>query len=168
MRQGRTQHGAGSDPANRALGSCDGSRLWLGPFTKETCGEPNRLLIRSASNAYFPQMMSVISLPERDEAVGRRLTRCGRISRSSKDRQSQVRAQEGAVKAGLEGISDDEAFAEIQARRLGGAKADKSVKVAELETLVAPKTKLARIGRRDLLRTGVAAVGLGPPVDGAD
>ena len=52
-----------------ALGNCDGSRPWLGPYTKEKCGEPNRLLIRTASNAYFPQVMSVISLPDRDETV---------------------------------------------------------------------------------------------------
>jgi hypothetical protein len=31
--------------SNRALGVCDGSRIWLGPKTKESCGEPNRLLI---------------------------------------------------------------------------------------------------------------------------
>ena len=55
--------------ANHALGSCDGARPWLGAFTKETCGEPSRLLIRSASNAYFPQLMSVISLPDRDPSV---------------------------------------------------------------------------------------------------
>ena len=35
----------------RALGSCNGNRPWLGPGTKESCGEANRLLIRSASNA---------------------------------------------------------------------------------------------------------------------
>src|SRR5205085_9636315 len=56
---------------NIALGHCDGSRPWLGPYTKETCGEPSRLLIRTASNAYFPQLMSVISLPDRDEVVRR-------------------------------------------------------------------------------------------------
>lgn len=53
----------------RALGSCNGSRPWLGPGTKEACGEPNRLLIRSASNAYFPQLMSVISIPDGQTAV---------------------------------------------------------------------------------------------------
>jgi hypothetical protein len=53
------------------LGNCDGSRPWLGPYTKEPCGEPNRMLVRSASNAYFPQTMSVISLPDRDEAIAR-------------------------------------------------------------------------------------------------
>ena len=53
----------------RALGSCNGSRPWLGRGTKESCGEPNRLLIRSASNAYFPQLMSVISIPDTRQPV---------------------------------------------------------------------------------------------------
>jgi len=52
-----------------ALGRCNGSRLWLGAGTRESCGEPNRLLIRSASNAYFPQLLSVISIPDSFEAV---------------------------------------------------------------------------------------------------
>ena len=54
---------------DRALGHCDGYRPWLGPFTREPCGEPNRLLIRTASNAYFPQKLTVISLPDRDQTV---------------------------------------------------------------------------------------------------
>src|SRR5215831_8503503 len=47
-----------------AMGPCDGSRPWLGPRTREACDKDNRLLIRSASNAYFPQLMSVISIPD--------------------------------------------------------------------------------------------------------
>ena len=53
----------------KALGRCDGARPWLGPFTREECDEPNRLLVRHASNAYFPQVMSVISLPDRAETL---------------------------------------------------------------------------------------------------
>jgi len=40
-----------ADMKIRALGQCDGNRPWLGPWSKEKCGEPNRLLIRTASNA---------------------------------------------------------------------------------------------------------------------
>ena len=47
----------------------DGSSPWLGPYTKEGCDELNRLLVRHASNAYFPQVMSVISLPDRNETL---------------------------------------------------------------------------------------------------
>ena len=56
---------------NHSLGLCDGSRRWLGPREEsaEACGEWNRLLIRTASNAYFPQKLSVISMPDRSRAV---------------------------------------------------------------------------------------------------
>jgi hypothetical protein len=47
------------------LGSCQGSRPWLGNHANEECKEPSRLLIRTASNAYFPQVISVLSLPDR-------------------------------------------------------------------------------------------------------
>jgi hypothetical protein len=49
---------------NEDLGYCDGSRPWLGQYAKEPCTHRNRALIRSASNAYFPQLMSVISIPD--------------------------------------------------------------------------------------------------------
>src|SRR5262249_21016635 len=58
--------------ASPALGYCKGERLWLGAASQETCGgengptQPNRLLVRSASNAYFTQVLSVISIPDRD------------------------------------------------------------------------------------------------------
>lgn len=129
--------------ANRALGVCDGSRIWLGPYTKETCGEPNRLLIRSASNAYFPQTMSVISLPERDDTVRRAIDAVWSYVEAVETIDDlKYERKKAAVKAGLEGISDDEAFADIQGRRLGGAKTDKPVKVAELETLITSKDEV--------------------------
>ena len=53
-----------SSPGSGALGHCEGKRPWIGQYARETCGEPYRLLVRTASNAYFPQTMSVISLPE--------------------------------------------------------------------------------------------------------
>lgn len=53
----------------RMLGTCSGARPWLGPNASEACNLPSRLLIRTASNAYFPQVMSVLSLPDRGGAV---------------------------------------------------------------------------------------------------
>jgi hypothetical protein len=46
------------------LGYCNGRRPWLGPLSKEACSNQSKLLVRSASNAYFPQLYSVISIPE--------------------------------------------------------------------------------------------------------
>lgn len=51
------------------LGTCRGARPWLGSNSNEGCNVPSRLLIRTASNAYFPQVVSVLSLPDRGTAV---------------------------------------------------------------------------------------------------
>lgn len=51
------------------LGTCRGARPWLGRNTREDCNQPSRLLIRTASNAYFPQVVSVLSLPDRASAA---------------------------------------------------------------------------------------------------
>jgi hypothetical protein len=45
------------------LGKCNGSRPWLDD-SENTCDENNRLLIRTASNAYFSQTLPVISIPD--------------------------------------------------------------------------------------------------------
>ena len=54
-----------------ALGTCSGARPWLGANQDEPCDQRSRLLIRTATNAYFPQLVSVLSLPDRGLAVER-------------------------------------------------------------------------------------------------
>ena len=44
--------------------SCRGERPWLGPEGREPCKEDTRLLVRTASNSYFPQVMSALSIPD--------------------------------------------------------------------------------------------------------
>ncbi len=39
-------------------------RPWLGKYAKEDCGESSRLLIRTATNAYFSQVVRVLSIPD--------------------------------------------------------------------------------------------------------
>ena len=119
------------------------SRPWLGQYTKEPCGEPNRLLIRTASNSYFPQKMTVISLPDRDETVKQAIDAAWEFLEAVEDiDQLRYERKKAKVKAALDGVTDDEAFAEVQVRRGGGIKQEKKVKVAELETLVASKEEL--------------------------
>ncbi|PZR16700.1 MAG: hypothetical protein DI536_05965 [Archangium gephyra] len=43
---------------------CSGDRPWLGLEGREPCDEEQRFLIRTASNGYFSQTTSVISIPE--------------------------------------------------------------------------------------------------------
>lgn len=129
--------------ANKALGLCNGARPWLGQFANETCGEPNRLLIRTASNAYFPQLISVISLPERDNAVKEVVDSAWEFLETVEDlEQLRYERKKAKVKVLMEGISDEEAYAEILAKRSGVLAETKSVKQAELETLISSKEEV--------------------------
>ena len=128
---------------NRALGHCNGSRPWLGPYTNESCGDPNRLLIRNASNAYFPQLLSVISLPDRDERIKQAVDSIWDTLEAVENlEQLRYERRKAKVKAALEDLTDDEVLAEIQARSTGTDEESKTVKQAELETLMASKQEL--------------------------
>jgi len=126
-----------------ALGHCDGNRPWLGPYTKEKCGEPNRLLIRTASNAYFSQLMSVISLPGRNENVREAVETVWDFIGEVEDLDMlKYERKKAKVNKILEGFSDDEIFAEIKVRRGQSLQQAKSIKQAEMETLTASKEQL--------------------------
>jgi hypothetical protein len=58
----------------KPLGTCPGRRPWLGAHATEKCELPSRLLIRTAANAYFPQVMSTLSLPEHGSDVQKAVT----------------------------------------------------------------------------------------------
>jgi hypothetical protein len=128
---------------NRALGICNGHRPWLGPMEREPCGEPNRLLIRHASNAYFPQLLSVISLPDRDERIKQAVDSIWDTLEAVENiEQLRYERRKAKVKAALEDLTDEEVLAEITSRTTGFGEQNKSVKEAELETLVASKQEI--------------------------
>ncbi len=126
-----------------ALGLCGGGRPWLGPYAGEKCNEPSRLLIRTASNAYFPQLMSVISLPDRDEVVKQAVDKVWEFVEGVETLELlRYERRKARVNAALEGLSDEEVFAEVRSRLDLAASSPKTVKQAELETLVASKPEL--------------------------
>jgi len=130
-------------PGTKPLGVCDGCRPWLGPYTKETCDEPSRLLVRSASNSYFSQVMSVISLPDRNESLEKAVNQVWTDflqGAESIDDLRFMRKKMMAVKNALEGFSDEEVYAQIESMK--GATLEgpaMSVKQAEFEVLGAAK-----------------------------
>lgn len=127
----------------QTLGRCDGGRPWLGPFANESCGAPNRLLIRTASNAYFPQLMSVISLPDRNETLREAVEAVWDFVGEVEDLgMLQYERKKAKVHKALEGYSNDEVFREIKVRRGQSSENQKSIKQAEMETLIASKDGL--------------------------
>jgi len=121
----------------RALGTCQGKRPWLGPNTEEDCNLPYRLLVRSASNAYFPLLQSVISLPEEDPGLTARLDPVWHIIGSARSIASLAIFREiPDVAQALAGLTNEEAWALIERRRnADGPQADMPVKEAEFALL---------------------------------
>lgn len=123
----------------QALGRCNGSRPWLGEGTRERCGEPNRLLIRSASNAYFPQLLSVISIPDRANALDdivRSLWEQGLKLVQDAGLLAQLR-QLPAIGSALQGLDDASVLEAIRRVRDGSSEASRPVKEVEFEALAA-------------------------------
>jgi hypothetical protein len=121
---------------NPPIGVCQGRRPWLGRRADETCGVPARLLIRTASNAYFSQGVSVLSLPDKGSAVDTVV----------KDLWEDLQIVESAAELGLlkrkpkiaarlAGLADDDVYAAID--RIKNGKVDeRPVKLVELDALL--------------------------------
>ena len=119
-----------------ALGRCRGRRPWIGQYAAEACGEPYRLLVRTASNAYFPQTMSVISLPESDDGLAAKVSRHYERLKAADDLGVLANFRMiPELAAAFAGIADTDTIAEYRLQKSGGASADAPVKVAEFEIL---------------------------------
>lgn len=126
-----------SNLEQKALGACRGHRPWLGVHADEACDQPNRLLIRSASNAYFPQIVTTLSLPER----GSELEQVVRDLWSTYLRPVTNAMELGfvrkfpAIAERLDGYDDADILDAISAVREGGGEG-RPVKLAELDVIL--------------------------------
>lgn len=137
-------------PGPETLGYCDGKRPWLGPRAEEPCtsatggAQLNRLLLRSASDAYFPQILRVISIPDRDqalrEAVGHVWEAFGPLIESAADIPKLRRSP--AFEAAVRRFSDEKVWAEAQRRRGAKSTEVKTIKQVEIETLLSSEDEV--------------------------
>lgn len=125
------------------LGFCNGPRPWLGNYAAEPCGgngakaQVNRLLVRSASNAYFAQTLSAISIPEPGGKVKAAVEQVWDFLESAES-EDDIRHErrKAKVAAALEGFSDAEVWRAVQARKGGAAPQPAGIRSAEVETLL--------------------------------
>ena len=133
----RRMHEA-ADRANSPLGTCSGARPWLGRHAKESCDQPSRLLIRTASNAWFPQVLSVLSLPDRGNEVDQAVDDLWQHLQIVTDAAvlGVVKRYPG-VAARLAPFSDAEVLSAIASRNSGRGAGERPIKHAELDALLA-------------------------------
>jgi hypothetical protein len=101
------------------LGHCRGERPWLGDRDPADCDRLLRFLTRTATNTYFPQVATVISLPSAEDVLSALVQ--GHFS-DLNDAQSagdiaQARRFNSALRASLEGYSDADVLARLQLLR---------------------------------------------------
>jgi hypothetical protein len=126
------------------LGACRGERPWLGPMARETCVGPddkphrNKLLIRHASNAYFPVIERAISIPDHDERLRQAVDAVWEDFLSVAESASDVKRErkKQRVQLALEGLTDAEVWAECERRQSGRADAPRGLKEVELDTFL--------------------------------
>ena len=99
------------------LGACFGERPWIAPNDRDpnACDKMLRLLTRSATNTYFPQIARVISLPQAVDALARNLETVWTDISECKTVEDVKQAKKfnSVVRANLQGHSDEEILARI-------------------------------------------------------
>jgi hypothetical protein len=113
-------------------------------LAREECSENSRLLIRTASNAHFPQTLSAISIPEvispLQESVKRHWAVLDEVR--SVDDLKAARKFNPELKAAFQGMSDDEVWAAIEKSRSSSDSDDRKLKDVEFATLCSSKEEI--------------------------
>jgi hypothetical protein len=125
-------------PNGTVLGGCSGRSPWLGPSVRSGCDKPNRLLVRSASNAYFSQTVSAIAIPDSDQALRDAVDRVWEENLRYCESEADVRKERRRerVASALEGLSDSAVWGEVSRRAAKLPPVKKGIKDAEIETLL--------------------------------
>ncbi len=160
-------------PDSPVLGPCQGDRPWLGDRDPEGCHhiainaqgetqvtdkpEYNRLLVRSASNAYFSQVLSVISIPDPNAQLNEALNPF--YDGDLEDEESEEDLAKTLRKSKYKALAEFDVpviWSAIRQRQSGQSAVSKSIKALELDALmncseemgnIAPKTEIVFDGR---------------------
>jgi hypothetical protein len=127
------------------LGDCRGERPWLLDRDPDGCGQPLKLLTRTATNTYFPQVDTVISLPTAEDELTKLVE-----SLSGELANVQLAADVGPakrfnskIKAALDSYPDEEIFARLARIREGAvAESGGSAKLAEFDVFASGRPEI--------------------------
>jgi hypothetical protein len=129
------------------LGFCRGERPWLVDRDPNGCGQKLKLLTRTATNTYFPQVYTVISLPTEEDELTRLVESVsGELSdvQSAPDIATAKRFN-SKVRATLEGYSDADIFARLERIRAGAiVDAAGSPKLSEFEVFASGRPEIGQ------------------------
>jgi len=119
--------------------SCGGDRPWLGPEGREECAEKIRLLVRTASNSYFPQVVSALSVPEPGRELEEKVRSVWDVLKAAtKDTLPAFRSIP-KVQIALAAHADEDVLRVVRAILQGASATREPLRTAEFRQLVASK-----------------------------
>ena len=116
---------------------CNGERPWLGREGKEECDERVRLLVRTASNSYFPQVMSALSVPDEGGELAEAVEREWKVLKAATAETLPAFRTIPSVKIALADYADAEVLAAVRARAEDRPLERKPLRTAEYEQFLA-------------------------------
>jgi hypothetical protein len=127
------------------LGICRGHRPWLLDRDPNGCDKKLKLLTRTATNTYFPQVYTVISLPVEEDELTRLVEELsGELSNArSSDDVGTAKRFNPRVAVTLAKFANEEIFARLERIR-EGAKSDleKSPKISEFDVFASGRAEI--------------------------
>lgn len=129
--------------ANGLQISCNGNRPWLGREGKQECDENIRLLVRTASNSYFPQVVSALSIPNPAAALFESVDRVWDVLKNAAPETLPAFRTIAKVRLEIEGYSDDEVMRVVRARLDDKPLPQEPLRTAEFRQFVSQKREVA-------------------------
>ncbi|MDY0003266.1 MAG: DUF1998 domain-containing protein [Polyangia bacterium] len=116
--------------------ACGGHRPWLGPEAREDCDQRLRLLVRTASNAYFSQVVSALSIPEKGRELEKAVRSVWDVLQAATPEILAAFRGIPKVKAALSGYSDDQVLGAVAAIKSGAPVDQGPLRTAEYIQLI--------------------------------
>jgi hypothetical protein len=123
----------------------------LGPEGKEECTEETRLLVRTASNSYFPQVVSALSIPDPSGEVQEKVRSVWDVVKSATKELLPAFRQIEKVRIALQGLPDAQVLAAVNAIQEDKPVTQGPLRTAEFKQLSFSKAEVPG----DLPPTGV-------------
>ena len=115
---------------------CGGRRPWLGREGDEPCEERLRLLVRTASNGYFAQVMSALWIPEEANALRRAVESVWDVLQSATPATLPAFRTIKKVADALAGYADEAVLATVEVVRSGRPVPREPLRTAEFRVFV--------------------------------
>ncbi len=123
--------------------TCGGDRLWLGQEGRQDCAEKLRLLVRTASNSYFAQVVSALSVPEKGRELEEAVQRVWNVVQVATPATLGVLRSIPDVAAALKGWDDASVLAVVEQIREGRPPAYEPIRTAEYRQFLDQPAEMA-------------------------